>query len=124
MDLPRTVLGVNSALLLELEAEAVDLGFSQRLPPEQLDPHLAPDAIHYLFPALVHILDHLPDVSPQWRCEALLTMNDDTQVLSLLDVLPATFTRLPETLTRAQKTEAVQRMRQAPSIGSWLDDHA
>ena len=52
MDLPRTVLGVNSALLLELEAEAVDLGFSQRLPPEQLGPHLAPDAIHYLFPAL------------------------------------------------------------------------
>jgi hypothetical protein len=55
--------------------------------------------IYPLFPALVHILDHLPDVSPQWRCEALLSMNDDTQVLSFLDVLPATFARLLETLT-------------------------
>ncbi|MEQ7128740.1 hypothetical protein ABN034_29950 [Actinopolymorpha sp. B11F2] len=124
MDLPRTVLGVNSACLLELEDKAVDLGFSQCLPPEQLRRHLAPDAIHYLLPAFVHILKHRPDVSPQWRCEALLTMNDDMHVLSLLDVLPTTFAQQPETLTLAQKTDAVQRMQQAPSISRWLDDHA
>jgi hypothetical protein len=45
-------------------------------------------------------------VSPQWRCELLLTVLTGEQILSLLDVLPATFDKLPETLDAASKSLA------------------
>ncbi|WP_406079210.1 hypothetical protein [Micromonospora sp. NBC_00858] len=40
----------------------------------------------------------------------LLTTRDGQQVLSLLDVLPASFEDLPETLDAAAKTEVTHRL--------------
>jgi len=47
-------------------------------------------------------------------------MADGAQVLSLLDVLPVTFGGLPDSLTPAQKTRAIQLMQHARSIAEWL----
>ncbi|MEN8649141.1 hypothetical protein ABCR94_00440 [Streptomyces sp. 21So2-11] len=54
--LPRTIRAVDTEQLLDLEREAGAYGFSQRLPVDWLQDHLAPGATHYLFPALVHHL--------------------------------------------------------------------
>jgi hypothetical protein len=43
-------------------------GFSQRLPVDRLQEHLAAEATHYLFPTLVQRLRHRPEVPLQWRC--------------------------------------------------------
>jgi hypothetical protein len=43
-------------------------GFSQRLPVDRLQEHLAAEATHYLFPTLVQRLRHRPEVTLQWRC--------------------------------------------------------
>lgn len=119
--LPRTIRAVDTDRLLRLEEEASRLGFSQCLPLDWLREHVAGTARHYLFPGLVHDLTHRPDVSPQWRCELLLTVRTGEQVLSLLDVLPAAFQRLPETLDPSTKTAVVQRMRQAISVREWIE---
>ncbi|WP_328624136.1 hypothetical protein OHA88_03320 [Streptomyces sp. NBC_00353] len=81
--------------------------------------HLAPGATHYLFPALVHHLSHRPKASPHWRCELLLTAPCGEQFLSLLDVLPATFSKLPETLGPTFKTDIASRMERAPVRREW-----
>ncbi|WP_455362086.1 hypothetical protein [Streptomyces sp. SYSU K21746] len=118
---PRTIRAVDTERLLDLEQEAAAYGFSQRLPVEWLREHVTAGATHYLFPALVHQLSHRPEVSPHWRCELLLTAPSGEQFLSLLDVLPATFDKLPETLDAASKTDIVGRMERAPAQREWAE---
>ncbi|CDR13312.1 hypothetical protein GCM10022420_088860 [Streptomyces iranensis] len=74
---------VDTERLLLLEEEAARLGFSQRLPVDWLRERAAVAAVHYLFPGLEHRLSHRPEVSPQWRCELLLTVRTGEEVLSL-----------------------------------------
>ncbi|MGW0778791.1 hypothetical protein ACWD01_35415 [Streptomyces sp. NPDC002835] len=117
--LPRTIRAVDTDKLLALEQEAAAHGFSQKLPVDWLQEHVAAGAMHYLFPALVHELSHRPEVSPQWRCELLLTVLTGERILSFLDVLPATFNELPETLDAAAKTDIASRMERAQSLREW-----
>ncbi|MDJ0466278.1 hypothetical protein [Streptomyces sp. H27-C3] len=119
--LPRTIRAVDTEQLLDLEREAGAYGFSQQLPVDWLRDHLAPGATHYLSPALVHHLSHRPEVSPQWRCELLLTAPSGEQFLSLLDMLPATFGKLPETLDATVKTDIASRMERAPAQREWAE---
>ncbi|WP_329385057.1 hypothetical protein [Streptomyces sp. NBC_01716] len=119
--LPRTVRAVDTVGLLGLEQEAAVCGFSQRLPVDWLQEHLAAEATHYLFPALVHQLSHRPEVSPQWRCELLLTVRTGEQIHGLLDVLPDTFDKIPETLDAAAKTDIVNRIEHAVSVREWVE---
>lgn len=76
-------------------------------------------AVHYLFPVLEHRLSRRLVVSPQWRCELLLTVRTGEEVLSLLDVLPATFQGLPEALDATAKTDIAARMNGALSVREW-----
>ncbi|MDX3696242.1 hypothetical protein PV726_39185 [Streptomyces europaeiscabiei] len=119
--LPRTVRAVNTDRLLDLGQEAAACGFSQRLPDEWLREHLAAQATHYLFPALVHRLRHRPEVSPQWRCQLLLTVGAGEQIWGLLDVLPDTFAKIPETLDAASKRDIVSRMEHAETQREWAE---
>ncbi|MET8170181.1 hypothetical protein ABZT34_39120 [Streptomyces sp. NPDC005329] len=119
--LPRTIRAVDTERLLLLEEEAARLGFSQRLPADWLREHAGAEAVHYLFPAMEHRLTHRPDVPPQWRCELLLTVRTGDEVLSLLDVLPATFQELPETLGAAAKSDIAARMKRALAVREWVE---
>lgn len=119
--LPRTVRAVDTDQLLHLEREAATYGFSQRLPVGWLREHLAVDAKHYLFPALEHWLRHRPQVSPQWRCQLLLTVTTGEQILGLLDVLPSAFEEIPETLDVASKEEVVRRIEHAVTLREWAE---
>ncbi|MGW6704928.1 GNAT family N-acetyltransferase [Streptomyces sp. NPDC054956] len=119
--LPRTIRAVDTDRLLALEREAAAYGFSQRLPVDWLREHVAEGASHYLFPVLVHQLGHRPEVSPQWRCQLLLTVRTGEQILSLLDVLPATFDELAETLDAASKTDIAGRMERARTQREWTE---
>ncbi|MEV0265842.1 hypothetical protein AB0I49_31530 [Streptomyces sp. NPDC050617] len=119
--LPRTVRAVATDRLLDLEREAAACGLSQRLPVDWLREHVPAAGTHYLFPVLVHQLRHRPEVSPQWRCRLLLTVSTGEQLLSLLDVLPATFDQIPETLDAASKTEIARRMERAMSVREWTE---
>jgi len=111
--LPRTVRAVDTSQLLDLKREAATCGFSQRLPVDWLQEHLAAEATHYLFPTLVHRLRHRPEVSPQWRCQLLLTVSTGEQIWGLLDILPDTFDKIPETLDAPFKKDIVSRIGQA-----------
>jgi len=119
--LPRTIRAVDTDQLLLLEEEAARLGFSQRLPAGWLREHAQAAAVHYLFPAMEHWLGHRSDVSPQWRCELLLTVRTGEEVLSLLDVRPASFGELAETLDTTAKADIAARMRRALSVGEWAE---
>ncbi|MFI1869959.1 hypothetical protein [Streptomyces jumonjinensis] len=119
--LPRAIRAVDTEQLMLLEEEAARLGFSQRLPVEWLREHTAVGAVHCLFPALEHRLSHRPEVSPQWRCELLLTVRTGEEVLSLLDVLPITFQGLPETLDASAKAAIAARMEGALSVREWVE---
>ncbi|MGW9031334.1 hypothetical protein ACWGQ5_46370 [Streptomyces sp. NPDC055722] len=120
-DLPRTIRAVDTGHLLDLEQEAAELGFSQRLPVDWLQEHLAAEATHYLFPTLVHRLSHRPEVSPQWRCQVLLTVSTGEQILGLLDVLPDTFDRISENLDAASKRDIFNRIKHALSQREWAE---
>ncbi|MFK4221556.1 hypothetical protein [Streptomyces sp. NPDC019890] len=119
--LPRTIRAVDTEQLLDLEQEATALGFSQRLPADWLRQHTTAGATHYLFPALEHHLSHRPEVSPQWRCQLLMTVMTGDQVLSLLDVLPATFDELLENLDAASKADIANRVERAQSLREWAE---
>lgn len=119
--LPRTIRAVDTHQLLDLEREAAASGFSQRLPVDWVREHLAAEATHYLFPMLVHWLSHRPEVSPQWRCQLLLTVTTGERILSLLDVLPVTFGEIPESLDAASKTDIANRMDRALSQREWAE---
>lgn len=119
--LPRTVRAVDTAQLLDLAQEAAMHGFSQRLPVDWLREHLAAEATHYLFPTLVHRLTHRPEVPLQWRCQQLLTVSTDEEIRGLLDVLPGTFDKIPETLGAASKKDIVNRIEQAVTVREWME---
>ncbi|MFF9803012.1 hypothetical protein ACF1G3_37170 [Streptomyces rochei] len=119
--LPRTIRAVDTERLLLLEDEAARLGFSQRLPADWLREHAGAEAVHYLFPTMEHRLSHRSEVSPQWRCELLLTVRTGEEVLSLLDVLPATFQGLPETLDVIAKADIAARMKRALAVREWVE---
>ncbi|WP_328557914.1 hypothetical protein [Streptomyces sp. NBC_00358] len=119
---PRTIRAVDTDRLLLLEMEAARTGFSQRLAADWLREHARGGAVHYLFPTMEHRFSHRPEVSPQWRCELLLTVRTGEEVLSLLDVLPATFQGLPETLDATAKTDIAARMRRAPAVREWAGE--
>ncbi|WP_030807801.1 hypothetical protein [Streptomyces sp. NRRL S-337] len=119
--LPRTVRAVDTDQLLALEQEAATCGFSQRLPVDWLQEHLAAEATHYLFPTVVHQLRHRPEVSPQWRCPVLLRVRTGEQVWGLLDVLPDTFDKIPETLGPDSKKDIASRMEHAVTQREWAE---
>ncbi|WP_133916596.1 hypothetical protein [Streptomyces sp. NBC_00582] len=119
--LPRTIRAVDTDQLLRLEEEAARWGFSQRLPADWLREHAQVAASHYLFPVMEHWLSHRPEVSPQWRCELLLTVRTGEEVSSLLDVRPASFQELAETLDATAKTDIAVRMKRALSLWEWTE---
>lgn len=119
--LPRTVRAVDTAQLLDLAQEAATHGFSQRLPVDWLQDHLAAEATHYLFPTLVQWLRHRPEVPLQWRCRQLLTVRTGEQIWGPLDVLPDTFDKIPETLDAASKKDIVSRMEHAVTVREWAE---
>jgi hypothetical protein len=96
-------------------------GFSQRLPVDWLQEHLAAVATHYLFPAVIQRLGHRPEVPLQWRCQQLLTVRTGEQIRGLLDVLPETFDKLPETLDTASKKDIVSRLERAVTHREWVE---
>ncbi|WP_257230814.1 hypothetical protein [Streptomyces sp. UH6] len=95
--------------------------FSQRLPVDRLREHLAADATHHLFPTLVHRLTHRPETPLQWRCRQLLTVSTGEQILGLLEVLPDTFDKIPETLDTASKKDIVSRIERAVTVREWAE---
>ncbi|MCI4066165.1 hypothetical protein MRQ36_27900 [Micromonospora sp. R77] len=107
---PRTVKAVDTSELIRLDAEAIECGLNRNHGVGWLLEFADSTAVHYLWPVLVHRLRHRPEFSPHWRCMLLLTVRDGQQVLSLLDVLPASFEGLPETLDGATKTDIVLRL--------------
>ncbi|GHG62483.1 hypothetical protein [Streptomyces griseocarneus] len=119
--LPRTVRAVDTDQLLDLEQEAATGRFNQRLPVAWLREHLAAEATHYLLPTLAQRLNHRPEVSPQWRCQLLMTVRTGEQIWGLLDILPDTFDKLPETLDAASKKDIASRMEQAVTQREWAE---
>ncbi|MEU1672258.1 hypothetical protein ABZ752_09520 [Streptomyces roseifaciens] len=119
--LPRTVRAVDTDQLLDLHQEAATLSFSQRLPVAWLRAHLAAEATHYLFPTLVQHLRHRPEVPVQWRCQLLLSVRTGEQIWGLLDVLPDTFDKLPETLDAASKKAIVSLIGRAETQLKWAE---
>ncbi|MFE1170914.1 hypothetical protein [Streptomyces sp. NPDC058773] len=119
--LPRTVRVVDTAHLLALAQEAAIHSFSQRLPVDWLREHLAAEGTHYLFPTLVQRLTHHPERALQWRCQQLLTVNTGEQIWGLLDVLPDTFDKIPETLDTASKKDIVSRIERAVTVREWRE---
>ncbi|MFE9395568.1 hypothetical protein [Streptomyces flavidovirens] len=119
--LPRTVRAVDTSQLLDLAQEAARHGFSQRLPVDWLQAHLAAEATHYLFPTLVQRLTHRPEVPLQWRCQQLLTVSTGEQIWGLLDVLPDTFDKIPEALDTASKKDIVNRIEHAVTVREWME---
>ncbi|MFE3429436.1 hypothetical protein [Streptomyces sp. NPDC059171] len=119
--LPRTVRAVDTAQLLDLAREAAMHGFSQRLPVDWLREHLIAEATHYLFPTIVQRLTHRPEMPLQWRCQQLLTVSTGEQILGLLDVLPGTFDKIPETLDTASKKDIVSSIERAVSVREWVE---
>ncbi|RIV30260.1 hypothetical protein [Micromonospora radicis] len=122
-DVPRTVKAVDTAELVRLDAEAIECGLNRNHGAGWLVEFADPDAVHYLWPALVHRAGHRPEVSPHWRCMLLLKLRDGQQVFSLLDVLPTSFEALPETLDRATKTEIARRLEHGGLLtqAQWVD---
>lgn len=121
MPMARTVRAVDTAQLLDLAQEAAMHGFSQRLPVDWLREHLAADATHYLFPTLVQRLTHRPEAPLQWRCQQLLTVSTGEQIWALLDVLPDTFDKIPETLDTVSQKDIVSRIEQAVKVREWVE---
>jgi hypothetical protein len=119
--LPRTVRAVDTTQLLDLAQEAAMHCFSQRLPVDWLQAHLAVEATHYLFPTLVQRLRHRPEVPLQWRCQQLLTVRTGEQIWGLLDVLPDTFDKIPETLDAESKKDIVSRIEHAMTVREWAE---
>lgn len=96
-------------------------GFSQRLPVDWLQEHLAAEATHYLVPTLVQRLTHRPETPFQWRCQQLLAVNTGEQIWGLLDILPDTFDKIPETPDLASRNEIVSRIERAVSVREWTE---
>ncbi|MEV4744897.1 hypothetical protein ACFQVD_25990 [Streptosporangium amethystogenes subsp. fukuiense] len=123
-EIPRTVKAVNTTQLIHLDEEATVCGLSRQHGGGWLAEYADPEATHYLWPALVHSLNHRPEHSPHWRCMLLLALREGQQVFSLLDVLPASFYALPENLDRATKTQIAQRLLASmQTVAEWSEHH-
>jgi len=120
---PRTVKAIDTAELIRLDAEAIAYGFNRNHGAGWLAEHAALEAMHYLRPVLVHRAGRRPEFSPHWRCILLLTMRDGQEVFSLLDVWPASFDRLPETLDSATKRAVAHRLdyEGLPTCAQWAN---
>ncbi|MBK3580111.1 hypothetical protein JHN63_41255 [Streptomyces sp. MBT65] len=118
--LPRELKAIDTASLFRLEERAGDLGLSQRLESGWVRANAAPDATHYLRPALWHSLSHRPDVPRQLRCELLITLRAGDRMLSLLDVLPDDFAPLPRVTSREEGLEVGRLLGHAPPVGEQL----
>ncbi|MFD6637145.1 hypothetical protein ACFWDN_15155 [Micromonospora chalcea] len=118
---PRTVKAVDTATLIQLDTQAIEYGFSRNHGHGWLAEHAAPHALHYLRPFLVHRAGRRPEFDPHWRCMLLLTVRDGQEVFSLLDVWPASFDRLPETLDRGAKQAVADRLNNGnlPTQAQW-----
>ncbi|WP_431874081.1 hypothetical protein [Micromonospora marina] len=118
---PRTVKAIDTPTLVQLDTQAIEYGFNRNHGPGWLARHAARNSTHYLRPFLEHRAGRRPEFSPHWRCMLLLTMRDSQQVFSLLDVWPASFDRLPETLDRAAKQAIADRLDHAnlPTQAQW-----
>jgi hypothetical protein len=112
---------VDTPTLLTLEHQADDLGFSQRLHPEWLERHIDPVGLHYLCPALWHDLGHRPDVSPQLRCQVLITMRNGRPALSLLDLAVAVYVAPPGDLERNAAGKIHAKTNCALPVREWDD---
>lgn len=120
---PRTVKAVDTSELMRLDAEAIGYGLNRNHGVGWLARFAHPEAVHYLWPVLVHHAAHRPHVSPHWRCMLLLTVRDGQQIVSLLDVLPTSFEGLPESLDAATKTDIAHRLEQGGLLtqAQWAD---
>ncbi|GII75539.1 hypothetical protein Sru01_05210 [Sphaerisporangium rufum] len=124
-DVPRTVKAISTAQLVLLDEEATRYGFSRRHGVAWLTEYADPGATQYLYPAFVHHLDHRPECSPQWRCMLLLALRDGEQVFSLLDVLPASFDELPDTLDHTTKTRIADKLLgPLQTAAEWCQRHS
>ncbi|WP_430502997.1 hypothetical protein ACQRWP_15820 [Micromonospora trifolii] len=123
---PRTVKAVDTSELIRLDAQAIECRLNRNHGAGWLAAFADPEAVHYLWPVLVHQARHRPEFSPHWRCMLLLAMRDGQQVMSLLDVLPASFEDLPETLDAATKTEVARRLEYGSLLtqAQWADLNA
>jgi hypothetical protein len=61
------------------------------------------------------------EVPLQWRCQQLLTVRTGEQIRGLLDVLPDTFDKIPETLDTASKKDIVSRIERAVTVREWVE---
>lgn len=120
---PRTVKAVDTSELIRLDCEAIACGLNRNHGAGWLVEFADPEAVHYLWPVLVHRAAHRPKFSPHWRCLLLLTVRDGQQVSSLLDVLPMSFEDLPETLDATDKTEIACRLERGDLLtqAQWAD---
>ncbi|SCL26353.1 hypothetical protein GA0070616_3291 [Micromonospora nigra] len=120
---PRTVKAVDTSELIGLDTEAIECGLNRNHGAGWLAEFADPAAVHYLRPVLVHRAGHRPEFSPHWRCMLLLTVQDGQQIFSLLDVLPASFEDLPETLDAATKTKIAHRLEHGDLLtqAQWAD---
>ncbi|MEU7909341.1 hypothetical protein [Actinoplanes sp. NPDC049118] len=109
-DVPQTVKTVDAVTLVALDDEARCRGFNRQHGPDWLTANVDMSAQHYLYPFMVHRASHRPEFSPHWRCMLLLRMRDGQDAFSLLDIWPATFTQIPESLTVQEKTEIAGRL--------------
>ncbi|GHE73107.1 hypothetical protein GCM10018785_46500 [Streptomyces longispororuber] len=57
----------------------------------------------------------------QWRCQQLLTVHTGEQIWGLLDVLPGTFDKIPETLDTASKKDIISRIERAVTVRAWTE---
>ncbi len=119
----RTVKVVDGRTLVALDDEARCRGFNRQHGPGWLAVNADMSAQHYLYPFMVHRASHRPEFSPHWRCMLLLRMRDGQDVFSLLDIWPATFTQIPESLTVQKKTEIAGRLEGGglPTAAEWHD---
>ncbi|MFG1804852.1 hypothetical protein ACGFI4_32405 [Micromonospora carbonacea] len=120
---PRTIKAVDTSELIRLDTEAFHCGLNRNHGAGWLAEFADPAAVHYLWPVLVHRLGHRPESSPHWRCMLLLTVRDGQQIFSLLDVLPASFEDLPETLDAATKAKIAHRLEHEGLLtqAQWAD---
>jgi hypothetical protein len=101
---PSLVKAVSTPELVRLDTEAIEFRLNRNHGADWLPKYADPEATHFLRPFMLHRLSHRPEVSPHLRCMLLLRMRDGQQVFSLLDVMPASFDALPDTLDTTTKT--------------------
>lgn len=89
-----------------------------------LQEHLAAEATHHPFPALVHPFRYRPEVSPRWRCRQLSTVGTGERIRGLLGVLPGAFDTIPETLDTASKKDIVGCIGHAVTVRAWVEGTA